>query len=112
MGKYFIKLFKKKHKVDMSKDKRAMQKLRRESERVKRALSSQVQARAEIEALFDGIDFSETLTRACFEELNNDLFKKTLGPVGKVMSDAGLKKSEVTRSCLSAAPPASPRSSS
>ena len=93
--KYFIKLFKKKHKVDMSKDKRAMQKLRRESERVKRALSTQPQARAEIEALFDGIDFSETLTRARFEELNNDLFKKTLGPVGKVMSDAGLKKSEV-----------------
>jgi heat shock protein 5 len=93
--KYFIKLFKKKHKTDMSKDKRAMQKLRRESERVKRALSTQPQARAEIEALFDGIDFSETLTRARFEELNNDLFKKTLGPVGKVMSDAGLKKSEV-----------------
>merc|ERR1740115_244766 len=93
--KYFVKLFKKKHKVDMSKDKRAMQKLRRESERVKRALSTQPQARAEIEALFDGIDFSETLTRARFEELNNDLFKKTLGPVGKVMSDAGLKKSEV-----------------
>merc|ERR1711865_80233 len=95
MGKYFIKLFKKKHKTDMSKDKRAMQKLRRESERVKRALSTQPQARAEIEALFDGIDFSESLTRARFEELNNDLFKKTLGPVGKVMSDAGLKKSEV-----------------
>merc|ERR1712028_221484 len=93
--KYFIKLFKKKHKTDMSKDKRAMQKLRRESERVKRALSTQPQARAEIEALFDGIDFSETLTRARFEELNNDFFKKTLGPVGKVMSDAGLKKSEV-----------------
>merc|ERR1719301_474974 len=92
---YFIKLFKKKNKVDMTKDKRAMQKLRRESERVKRALSTQPQARAEIEALFDGIDFSETLTRARFEELNNDLFKKTLGPVGKVMSDAGLKKSEV-----------------
>merc|ERR1712023_452089 len=72
-----------------------MQKLRRESERVKRALSTQAQARAEIEALYDGIDFSETLTRARFEELNNDLFKKTLGPVGKVMSDAGLKKNEV-----------------
>merc|ERR1711968_299361 len=93
--KYFIKLFKKKNKVDMTKDKRAMQKLRREAERVKRALSTQAQARAEIEALYDGIDFSETLTRARFEELNNDLFKKTLGPVGKVMSDAGLKKSEV-----------------
>merc|ERR1712072_1529190 len=93
--KYFLKVFKKKHKKDMSKDKRAMQKLRKEVERVKRALSTQHQARMEVEALFDGIDFSETLTRARFEELNNDLFKRTLGPVGKVMSDAGLKKSEV-----------------
>merc|ERR1712196_36412 len=93
--KYFLKVFKKKHKKDMSKDKRAMQKLRRESERVKRALSTQHQARAEVEALFDGVDFSETLTRARFEELNMDLFKKTLGPVQKVMSDAGLKKNEV-----------------
>jgi len=93
--KYFMKMFKKKHKVSLLKDKRAMQKLRRESERVKRALSTQPQARAEIEALHDGIDFSETLTRARFEELNQDLFKKTLGPVGKVLTDAGLKKSEV-----------------
>jgi heat shock protein 5 len=93
--KYFLKVFKKKHKKDMSKDKRAMQKLRREAERVKRALSTQHQARMEVEALFDGVDFSETLTRARFEELNMDLFKKTLGPVGKVMSDAGMKKSEV-----------------
>lgn len=93
--KYFMKMFKKKHKVDISKDKRAMQKLRRESERIKRALSTQPQARAEIEALYDGIDFSEQLTRARFEELNSDLFKKTLGPVKKVLDDAGLKKSEV-----------------
>jgi len=93
--KYFMKLFKKKHKKSMASDKRAMQKLRRESERVKRALSTQPQARAEIEALFDGIDFSEQLTRARFEELNQDLFKKTLGPVKKVLDDAGLKKSEV-----------------
>jgi len=98
--KYFIKLFKKKYKKDMTKDKRAMQKLRRESERVKRALSTQHQARAEIEALFDGVDFSETLTRARFEELNMDLFKKTLGPVQKVMSDAGLKKNEIDEMVL------------
>merc|ERR1719238_2206479 len=93
--KYFMKVFQKKHKMDMSQDKRAVQKLRREVERVKRALSSAHQARLEIESLYDGVDFSETLTRARFEELNIDLFKKTLGPVGKVMSDAGLKKSEV-----------------
>merc|ERR1719352_1672085 len=77
------------------KDKRAMQKLRREVEKAKRALSSTHQARVEIESLFDGVDFSETLTRARFEELNIDLFKKTLQPVSKVMDDAGLKKSEV-----------------
>jgi len=92
---YFIKVFKKKHKKNMSGDKRAVQKLRREVERVKRTLSTQHQARVEVEALFDGVDFSESLTRARFEELNMDLFKKTLTPVSKVMSDAGLKKSEL-----------------
>merc|ERR1712159_958813 len=79
----------------MSKDKRAIQKLRREVEKTKRALSSTHQARLEIEALFDGVDFSESLTRARFEELNADLFKKTLGPVKNVMDDSGLKKTQV-----------------
>lgn len=81
--------------MDISTDKRSMQKLRREVERVKRALSSQHQARLEIESLFEGLDFSETLTRARFEELNMDLFKKTLIPVGKVLEDGDLKKDEV-----------------
>ena len=81
---YFIKMMKKKSNVDISKDKRALQKLRKEVERVKRALSSQHQARLEIESLAEGYDLSETLTRARFEELNADLFKKTLGPVSKV----------------------------
>jgi heat shock protein 5 len=93
--KYFLKKFKKTHGTDASKDKKAVQKLRREVERVKRALSSEVSARLDIESFHDGIDFSETLTRARFEELNVDLFKKTLKPVQKVMADAGLKKSEV-----------------
>merc|ERR1712224_325270 len=92
---YMMKIFKRKHKKDMSKDKRSIRKLRREVERAKRALSSTSSARVEIEALFDGVDFSETLTRARFEELNMDLFKKTLGPVKKVMDDGGLTKSEV-----------------
>merc|ERR1719482_779208 len=92
---YFIKMLKKKENVDISSDKRAMQKLRREVERVKRALSSQHQARVEIESLYEGIDMSEALTRARFEELNMDLFKKTLVPVGKVLEDGDLKKNEV-----------------
>merc|ERR1719247_3559359 len=92
---YFMKMIKKKDGVDLTKDKRALQKLRKEVERVKRALSSQQQARLEIEDLFEGVDFSETLTRARFEELNLDLFKKTLGPVGKVMEDGDLAKTEI-----------------
>jgi len=93
--KFMIKRFKKQHNKDISNDKKAIQKLRREVERVKRALSSQHQARLEIESFFDGVDFSETLTRARFEELNMDLFKKTLTPVAKVLQDAGMKKNEV-----------------
>merc|ERR1711988_1289368 len=92
---YMMKIFKRKHKKDMSKDKRAIQKLRREVERAKRALSSTSSARVEIESLFDGVDFSETLTRARFEELNMDLFKKTLGPVKKVMEDSSFKKTDI-----------------
>lgn len=81
---YFIKLIKKKYKQDISGDARALQKLRRDVERAKRALSNQHQVRIEIESLYEGIDLSEPLTRARFEELNSDLFKKTLGPVKKV----------------------------
>merc|ERR1712022_85107 len=92
---YMMKIFKRKHKKDMSKDKRSLQKLRREVEKAKRAPSSTHQARVEIEALFDGVDFSETLTRARFEELNNDLFKNTLGPVKQVLEDSGLKKNQI-----------------
>ena len=93
--KYFIDQMKKKNNVDISKDKRALQKLRKEVERVKRALSSQQQARLEVEELAEGFDLSETLTRAKFEELNSDLFKKTLGPVGRVLEDAGLDKEDI-----------------
>eukprot|EP00246_Nothoceros_aenigmaticus_P007445 TRINITY_DN2123_c0_g1_i1.p1 TRINITY_DN2123_c0_g1~~TRINITY_DN2123_c0_g1_i1.p1 ORF type:complete len:660 (+),score=179.12 TRINITY_DN2123_c0_g1_i1:246-2225(+) len=92
---YFIKLIKKKFSKDISKDNRALGKLRREAERAKRALSNQHQVRVEIESLFDGVDFSEPLTRARFEELNNDLFKKTMGPVKKAMDDAGLQKTDI-----------------
>lgn len=81
---HFIKVFKKKTGKDIRKDNRAVQKLRREVEKAKRALSTQHQVRLEIESLYDNEDFSETLTRAKFEELNMDLFRSTLKPVQKV----------------------------
>ncbi|VDI78531.1 heat shock 70kDa protein 5 [Mytilus galloprovincialis] len=92
---HFIKVYKKKTGKDMRKDKHAMQKLRREVEKAKRALSSAHQTRVEIESLFEGNDFSETLSRAKFEELNMDLFKSTMKPVQKVLDDANMKKSDI-----------------
>jgi len=92
---YFIKLYKKKKGKDVRKDNRAVQKLRREVEKAKRALSSAHQTRIEIESFFDGEDFSETLTRAKFEELNMDLFRSTMKPVQKVLEDADMKKKDV-----------------
>merc|ERR1712212_449127 len=80
---------------DLRKDVRAVQKLRREVEKAKRALSAAHQVRVEVESLFEGEDFSETLTRAKFEELNMDLFRGTLKPVQKVLEDADLTKKEV-----------------
>merc|ERR1712241_308314 len=85
-------LYKKKKGKDLRKDVRAVQKLRREVEKAKRALSAAHQVRVEVESLFEGEDFSETLTRAKFEELNMDLFKGTLKPVQKVLEDSDLTK--------------------
>ncbi|KAG9772635.1 hsp70-like protein C, partial [Aureobasidium melanogenum] len=92
---YFVKTYNKKNDVDITKNLKTMGKLKREVEKAKRTLSSQMSTRIEIEAFFDGKDFSETLTRAKFEELNNDLFKKTLKPVEQVLKDAKLKKSDI-----------------
>jgi len=92
---HYLKLIKKKYNKDLSEDRRAIQKLKREVEKAKRALSNTHEAKVEVEGLLDGQDFSETLTRARFEELNNDLFKKTLTPVQTAMDDAGLKKNQI-----------------
>ncbi len=93
---HLARKFKDTHQLDLSKDSKAMGKLKREAEKAKRALSSQLSTRIEIESLFGGIDFSETLSRATFEHLNRDLFKKTLGPVEQVLRDAKVDKADVT----------------
>ncbi|OQN98373.1 78 kDa glucose-regulated protein [Cryoendolithus antarcticus] len=92
---FFTKSYNKKHDVDIRKNSKTMSKLKREVEKAKRTLSSQMSTKIEIEAFHEGNDFSETLTRAKFEELNNDLFKKTLKPVEQVLKDAKLKKSDI-----------------
>merc|ERR1712195_81346 len=92
---HFCKVFKKKNNADIKKDPRALQKLKMEVEKAKRDLSAVIQVKIAIEGLIDGIDFEETLTRARFEELCADLFKKTITPVQQVLDDASMKKSEI-----------------
>ena len=92
---HFVKTFKKKNNVDIKTEPRALQKLKSEVEKAKRDLSSVQQVKIFIEGIIDGIDFEETLTRAKFEELCNDLFKNTLKPVETVLDDSGLKRSEI-----------------
>ncbi|ODN93398.1 chaperone DnaK [Cryptococcus wingfieldii CBS 7118] len=89
---YLVKQYKKKTDVDVSKNNRAMGKLKREVEKAKRTLSSQMSTKIEIEAFESGNDFAEATK---FEELNMDLFRKTMKPVEQVLKDAGVKKDEV-----------------
>ena len=97
---YFMKMMQKKQNVDVQGDKQAMQRLRKEVELAKRTLSSRTQARLEIEDLVPGHDLSETLTRARFEELNSDLFLKTMGPVQQVLEDTHKTKDQIDKVVL------------
>lgn len=83
------------HKKDLSTNARALRRLRTACERAKRTLSSSAQTSIEIDSLFEGIDFYTSITRARFEELCQDLFRSTLQPVDRVLTDAKIDKSQV-----------------
>ncbi|KAF8657929.1 hypothetical protein HU200_059742 [Digitaria exilis] len=88
---YFVKLIKTKHGNDISEDRIALGKLRTACERAKKALSSQDRAQVSIESLFGGVDFTESISRQMFEELNDDLFGKVIALVEKAMVQAELE---------------------
>merc|ERR1719206_591453 len=100
MVDYFLTEFKRKFKKDLKTNQRALRRLRTACERAKRTLSSSTQAHLEIDSLFEGIDFNSTITRARFEDLNMDYFRKCMDPVEKVMRDAKLSKSQVNEVVL------------
>ncbi|CAB9529421.1 Heat shock 70 kDa protein (Fragment) [Seminavis robusta] len=95
MVDYFLQDFKRRFRKDMSKNQRSLRRLRTACERAKRTLSSSTQAHIELDSLFDGIDYNATITRARFEDLCMDYFKKCLEPVEKVLKDSGMAKSQV-----------------
>jgi len=92
---FFMAEFKKKYKKDMSSNERAKRRLRTACERAKRTLSSSTQAFIEIDGLFEGVDFTSSITRARFEDLCIDYFKNTLEPVEKVLRDAKMSKGQI-----------------
>merc|ERR1711899_45758 len=95
MVEHFVKEFQRKHKKDITGNKRALRRLRTACERAKRTLSASAQANIEIDSLFEGIDFYTSITRARFEELCADLFRGTLDPVEEAMKDAKMDKSSI-----------------
>ena len=96
MVNHFVQEFKRKNKgMDLSSNPRSLRRLRTACERAKRTLSSQAQASIEIDALFEGIDFYTSITRALFENLCQDLFKGCLNPVEKVLRDSKIDKRSV-----------------
>ncbi|PPS01909.1 hypothetical protein GOBAR_AA18764 [Gossypium barbadense] len=95
MVNHFVQEFKRKNKKDISGNPRALRRLRTACERAKRTLSSTAQTTIEIDSLYEGIDFYSTITRARFEELNMDLFRKCMEPVEKCLRDAKMDKSTV-----------------
>ncbi|KAF7009866.1 hypothetical protein CFC21_024357, partial [Triticum aestivum] len=95
MVNHFVQEFKRKNKKDISGNPRALRRLRTSCERAKRTLSSTAQTTIEIDSLFEGIDFYSTITRARFEEMNMDLFRKCMEPVEKCLRDAKMDKSTV-----------------
>jgi L1 cell adhesion molecule like protein len=95
MVNHFVQEFKRKNKKDITGNARALRRLRTACERAKRTLSSTAQTSIEIDSLFEGIDFFTSITRARFEELNQDLFRACLDPVEKVLKDGKLSKGQV-----------------
>ena len=95
MVEYFVQEFKRKFRKDLGDNQRALRRLRTACERAKRTLSSSTQAHIEIDSLFEGTDFNSVITRARFEDMNMDYFRKCMEPVEKVLKDSKLSKSQV-----------------
>jgi L1 cell adhesion molecule like protein len=98
--RHFSEEFKRKHKKDISGNPRALRRLRTACERAKRTLSSTTQTTIEIDSLYDGIDFYTSITRARFEELCMDLFRKCMEPVEKTLRDSKIDKSKINELVL------------
>lgn len=92
---HFVADFKRKHKKDPSGNLRSMRRLKTAVERAKRTLSSSATASVELESFYDGIDYFASVSRARFEEICGDVFRRAMAPVEKVLRDAKVSKGEI-----------------
>ncbi|KAH7433600.1 hypothetical protein KP509_07G076800 [Ceratopteris richardii] len=95
MVNHFVQEFKRKYRKDITGNARALRRLRTACERAKRTLSSSSQATVEVDSLYEGVDFYSTITRARFEELCMDMFRKCMEPVEKCLRDAKMDKGQI-----------------
>lgn len=100
MVDYCLQEIKRKYKKELTDNQRALRRLRTSCERAKRTLSSSNIANIEIDSLIDGMDYNTTISRAKFEDMNMDYFRKCMEPVEKVIRDSKLSKSQIQQIVL------------
>jgi len=100
MVDYCLQELKRKYKKELTDNQRALRRLRTSCERAKRTLSSSTVASIEIDSLIDGMDYNTTISRAKFEDMNMDYFRKCMEPVEKVIRDSKLSKSQIQQIVL------------
>ena len=96
MVNYFADRFQKKFKCDLRQSPRALRTLRTACERAKRTLSTATTASIVCDSIYEGHDFMDNISRAMFENLNDDLFRSTMNPVAQVLKDANMSKNDIT----------------
>lgn len=92
---YVINEFNKKNKVDLQKNKKALNRIRKVVEDAKKTLSVSTQVNIMVDSIYEGLDLNVLLTRAKFENLCADIFQRTMEPVEKVLNDAKIKKKDI-----------------
>lgn len=92
---YLCDDIKKKHKTDVKQNARALKRLNIAAEKAKKNLSSSASASIEVDSLIDGVDYVNTLSKAKFEQLADPIFKRTIDPINRLLTDAKMSKSDI-----------------
>jgi heat shock protein 1/8 len=92
---YLCDDIKKKHKVDVKQNARALKRLNIAAEKAKKNLSSSATTSIEVDSLIDGVDYVQTLSRAKFEQLADPILKRTIEPINRLLTDAKMSKSDI-----------------